>query len=467
MSSRLRLLPLVLAMAGSVLLSAGMVPAAAQTAPAPVTLKAGGDTYIVPLLGGVGPGLAQGSNPVDVSYLGQGLAKLDDFVQGDLDFAIADVPLTTEDAAALSKRTPYAYAPIAAGPLVFMYNLTRNSSNAQTAEAERIRDLQLSPTTLAAIFTGQVPGGQWRSDLITADYGKKVELSVAGGTIRPIVRSDPSGASLILTQWFNLKAKDLWNSFTTQAKVPSTPLREYPFVVGAVARQAGDDGAVGFVAKNREIGDESGGGMTSLTYTSPFKAKEVNLPTMAVKNAAGNYAKPTPQGVASALDAAQVNPDNTLTLNFDAPKADAYPLSFVTYAIVPTKGLSPEKSRALGTFLSTTAGPAGQAKAAELGFATLPKPLADRTLKIADQLSAQGPAAPAPDADPDASVSSSGAGGGGGASQAASSSGSGAADSGGEGLADTGSSPQGRLVGFGVALMVAGETLRRRMRRRV
>lgn len=465
MTARRRYLPAVLALAGSGLVSAGMVPAAAQAAPASVTINGGGDTYVVPLLNGTGPGLAQGTNPVEVSYIAQGSANLDAFVKGELDFAISDVPLTTEEAAALAKRTPYAYAPIAAGPLVFVYNLTRNSSTAQTADAERITDLQLSPRTLAAIFTGRVPGGQWRADMITADYGKQVKLTVNSDVIRPIVRSDPSGATFILTQWFDLEADDLWTAFTKEFNLPSAALREYPFKDPYLSRQAGDDGAVGFVAKNRAIGDESGGGMTSLTYTSPFKAKEVNLPTMAVKNAAGNYVKPTAASVASALDAAQVNADNTLTLNFDAPKADAYPLSFVTYAIVPTSGLTPEKSRALGTFLSATAGPSGQAKAAELGFATLPKPLADRTLKIADQLSAQGPAAPVPDAD--ASVSSSGAGGGGGASQAASSSGSGAADSGGEGLADTGSSPQGRLVGLGVALMVAGETLRRRMRRRV
>jgi len=298
--------------------------------------------------------------------------------------------------------------------------------------------------------------------VITADYGKKVQLPLSIDTIRPIVRADSSGASYIVTQWFNSKAKDLWDSYTAKALAPSGPQRNYP-TDGSVARQAGDDGVAGFVNKNRQYRDDSGGGLTSIGYTTPANAAAVNLvgSLVAVKNAAGNYVKPTPQSAASALDAARLNADNTVTLNPDAPKADAYPMSIVTYAIVPTSGLTPEKSLALGTFLRAVA-TTGQTSASSLGYAALPSPLADRTLKVADQLIAQGPKA----STPETNVSSSGSGTGAGGAASAQASGSAGDGSGtaANGLANTGSRPQGTMVAVGTGLVVLGEGLRRRMR---
>lgn len=451
---------------GCAVLGAGTLPATAQPAPAPapIVIKGGGDTFSAPIINAIGFGLGKASPPVEADYAGRGSDQLSEFIDGKLDFAVSDVTLSSEEAAALAKRTQYAYAPIAAGPLVFMYNLVRQNGTEESAESTRIKDLKLSPPTLAAVFTGQVPSGQWRDPMIAADYGKPLGLEIINDRIRPVVRADASGASFILTQWFDKVAKDRWDTYTKAAKAPSGPQREYPALEPNVARQVADDGVAGFVAKNRRFSDDSGGGMTSLTYTTPANAKTVNLPVMAVKNAAGNYAQPTAEGVLSALGAAQVNADNTLTLNFDAPKADAYPLSIVSYAIVPTSGLPPEKGRALGTFLRTMA-TTGQTTAASLGYAALPTPLADRTLKIADQLTAQaGPVTP----EPEANVSSSGSESAGGTTaQSAGSGGGGSAASTGEGLADTGSSPQGRIVALGAALMVGGEVLRRRMRRRL
>jgi len=133
-------------LAGSASLVSGMLPAGAQSAAA-VKINGGGDTFVVPLLNSVGPALGTGSPPVELGYLGLGSDQLAELIAGKLDFAVSDVPLTAEEAAALSKRTPYAYAPIAAGPLVFMYNLTTENNTAEKAEQNRITDLQLSPRT--------------------------------------------------------------------------------------------------------------------------------------------------------------------------------------------------------------------------------------------------------------------------------------------------------------------------------
>jgi hypothetical protein len=77
--------------------------------------------------------------------------------------------------------------------------------------------------------------------------------------------------------------------------------------------------------------------------------------------------------VASALRHATLNQDLTqdLTGVYNAPEANAYPMSSYSYMITPTAGFDPAKGNVLGGWIIYIAC-AGQQKAASLGYSPLP-----------------------------------------------------------------------------------------------
>jgi hypothetical protein len=86
-----------------------------------------------------------------------------------------------------------------------------------------------------------------------------------------------------------------------------------------------------------------------------------------VKNGAGEFKGPETGAVTAAIDAATINPDGTLTLNYTTDKAGVYPISTTSYMMVPTK-MDAKKGENMAAFLNYALGD-GQGKAAALGYA--------------------------------------------------------------------------------------------------
>ncbi len=80
------------------------------------------------------------------------------------------------------------------------------------------------------------------------------------------------------------------------------------------------------------------------------------FPVFKLVNAAGKAVAPTDASILAAVSQMKTNPDGiTQSMNFSNTDPDAYPLTMVDYAMVPTCGLSAAKASAISAFLTDVA----------------------------------------------------------------------------------------------------------------
>jgi phosphate transport system substrate-binding protein len=89
-----------------------------------------------------------------------------------------------------------------------------------------------------------------------------------------------------------------------------------------------------------------------------------------VKNGAGVFKFADETGAAKAIDQAKVNADGSVTMNFTTTAAGAYPISAVTYLVIPVK-VDGKKVENLKAFVTYALG-VGQKKASRLSYVPLP-----------------------------------------------------------------------------------------------
>lgn len=269
-----------------------------------------------------------------VNYTGVGSgAGRSQYEAGTVDFAGSDVPIPASEQSKALSRGAYVYVPVVAGGITIEYDLPG------------VKNLRLSPSTLAGIFTGKITS--WNDPAIAADNGGK---SPATGELTPVVRSDSSGTSNVFSNFLSVNDPSTWTKGTTS----SFPKPQY-----GVA-ESGSDGVSQFIKQNTG----------TIGYAEVSYAKEYGLSTAEVENSDGNYTSPTNQAVTDAIDSGKVNSNGTLTLNFHPPK-DGYPISTVSYVIAPAK-LSTAKADTLRRFLYYAISASGQNDIVPLGYAPLP-----------------------------------------------------------------------------------------------
>ncbi len=316
---------------------------------------------------------------IGVNYQGVGSTQGRQlFAGGTLDFAATEIPYQPEDA---QPKRKYAYLPDVAGGTSLMYNL-------QTPDHQQIRSLTLSPTTIALIFTGKIT--KWNDKRIKADDNP----DMPDLPIRLVVRSDGSGTSAQFTKFLHETVPSVWNAFTKACHVstPQDGISYYPYGRAGCLPNAigakGSDGVSNYIAN-------PGLGVGSIGYVEAAYAISRKLPVVGVKNKSGNYALPTAQNVATALQYAKLNANSTQELGqvYTAPDAFAYPISSYSDMIVPTEQLDPAKGAVLGAFINYIAC-AGQRVAAPLGYSPMPPKLVGFALDAEQKI----PGAPSPPA---------------------------------------------------------------------
>jgi ABC-type phosphate transport system substrate-binding protein len=92
-------------------------------------------------------------------------------------------------------------------------------------------------------------------------------------------------------------------------------------------------------------------------YAEHSFAVERSLAEVAVKNGSGAFKPPATANVTAAIDDATINGDGSLALNFLTAAAEAYPISTVSYFLVPTK-MDANKGDNLKAFLAYVLGSA-------------------------------------------------------------------------------------------------------------
>ena len=270
-----------------------------------------------------------------------------------VDFAVSEIPFQPDEVAKLrASNRSWQYLPIVAGGTALMYNL-------KDASGRQIRDLRLSASTIAGIFTGRITN--WSDAAITADYGRALPAKA----IIPVVRSDGSGTSAQFSAYLARTSGSDWSRFASSQGIPNAATSNYPQFGSAVASK-GSDGVANYVAAGIN-------GVGSIGYVETGFAVQRGFPVVAVKNASGNFALPSAANVAIALTKATLNSDNTQNLEgvYANTNKASYPISSYSYMITPTTGLNPDKGAVLGKFMLYFAC-AGQQKASVLGYSPLP-----------------------------------------------------------------------------------------------
>ncbi|MBN1094126.1 phosphate ABC transporter substrate-binding protein PstS [Blastococcus sp. TML/M2B] len=208
----------------------------------------------------------QGEYPdVDFSYdpVGSGGGR-EQFIAGATDFAGSDAALDDEELAAAQERCAGGEIfelPNYISPIAVIFNL------------EGVEELDLSPATIAGIFTGAIT--TWNDPAIAAD---NPDATLPATAITPVHRGDDSGTTDNFTDYLFQTAGDVWTS---------EPDGEWPLGGGEAAN--GTSGVVGVV--------ESTPG--AITYADASRAGDLGVVNVQVGE---EFVAPTPESAAAVVE---------------------------------------------------------------------------------------------------------------------------------------------------------------------
>lgn len=301
-----------------------------------IALSGAGSTFVYPVMTRWVQGFSQAHAGIQINYqsIGSG-GGIQQVKSGTVDFGASDAALTDDE---LKTMPPVIQFPESAGPVVITYNIP-----------ELAQPLQLSAAALSGIFLGQIT--TWKDQKIAAD---NPGVALPNEKIVVVHRADGSGTTAAFTTYLSAVSAD-WKSKVGAGKSVAWPVglggKGSEGVTGQL-RQA--PGAIGYV---------------ELTY-----AEQNHLPVAKIQNQAGNYIAPGTQSTTAAINAftAQLAQDPRVPIvNPPAAATDAYPISTLTFLIVPKDGQDKDKRVALKSFLQYIVTD-GQAVANELNYAPLP-----------------------------------------------------------------------------------------------
>ena len=275
-----------------------------------------------------------------------------------VDFGATDAPMTDEEMAK-AKGGPVVHIPTVLGAVVVTYNLP-----------DVKQPLKLDGPLIADIFAGRV--SKWNDARIGA---LNAGATMPNQNIVVVHRSEGSGTTYIFSDYLSA-VSPAW-------KVSPGKGKELQWPVGL--------GAKGNEAVAGQIKQTPG----SIGYVELAYAKQNNLSTAAIKNAAGQFVTPSIEAVtAAAAGAAEQLPANTdyrLSI-VNAPGQGAYPISSFTWLLIYKNQPNADKGKKLQDFLRWALHD-GEQSAAALDYAPLPASIVTRLDSIVGSLGANVTAA--------------------------------------------------------------------------
>jgi len=314
------------------------VPAAA---PGVLTINGAGASFPNPIYskwfaeyGRVHPGVRINYQPIGS---GGGIRQVS---LGIVDFGASDGPMTNAQLQQASH--PLLHIPTVLGAVVPVYNLPGISA-----------EVRFSPEVLAGIYLGTIT--HWDDQKIMAD---NPGVKFPHEEILPVYRSDGSGTTFIFTDYLS-KVSPVWAQ-----QVGNSTSVKWPAGIG----QKGNEGVAGMV---REAPYAFG-------YVELVYALQNQMTFGLVRNGAGQWIKASPAAVTAAAEAQA----DTIPADFRVSLANAggtasYPICSFTWLLVPQQSADPAKGRQLHDFLLWMLSE-GEREAAAMGYAPLPRPVAER-----------------------------------------------------------------------------------------
>jgi phosphate transport system substrate-binding protein len=327
-----------------------------SSSPSTIAINGAGSTFVYPVMGRWIQDFQQSHANVHVNYqsIGSG-GGIQQVKSGTIDFGASDAPLSDDD---LAKMTPVVQIPESAGPICVTYNLDGLQ-----------KPLQLSSDALAGIFLGKITS--WHDPLLAKDNpGQKLPNS----KITVVHRAEGSGTTAAFTTYLSA-VSPVWSQTVSKGTAV-----KWPTGLGA----KGSEGVTG------QVKQTSG----SISYVELTYATQNNLPVAAIKNQAGKYVLPSTAGTTAAIDAFKdelAKDDRTPIANPPASAPDAYPISTLTFLIIPKDGKDVPKRTALKQFITYVVTD-GQQAASGLNYAPLPEAVKQLNVKALGQLTANGSA---------------------------------------------------------------------------
>jgi phosphate transport system substrate-binding protein len=322
--------------------------------PEAVNLVGAGSTFVYPIMSRWIDSFQTSSAGVHINYqsIGSG-GGINQVKSGLVDFGASDAALSDDQ---LKTMTPMIQIPESAGPVCLTYNLPYLKE-----------PLKLSAASLSGIYLGTIKN--WDDAALAKDNaGAKLPKE-------PIVvvhRSDGSGTSSIFTSYLDVVNPE-WHS-----KVGKGLSVNWPVGLGG----KGSEGVTGVIKQT-----PGAIGYVELSY-----AAENNLPVVNMKNNAGNYVSPSADAATIAIDAfsSQLAQDVRIpTVNPPASAAYAYPISGLTFLIVPKDGTDRAKRPVLKKFIQYILAD-GQNISTGLHYSKLPSSLQQLDVKLLDQMTVGG-----------------------------------------------------------------------------
>jgi len=261
------------------------------------------------------------------------------FSDGTVDFGATDAPM--KDSAIAAIQGNVLHIPTVLGGDVPTYNLP-----------EIKETLRFTPDILADIFLGKIT--KW-SDARLAAVNPGVKLPAEDIVV--VHRSDGSGTTFIWTDYLS-KVSTEWDQ-----KVGRGTSVNWPVGLGG----KGNEGVTATVKQTPG----------ALGYVELGYAMANQLPAGMVRNKAGKFITPSLESITAAAAGAmkEMGPSTDFRVSITNPEGDAaYPVSSFTWFLVHKSYSDTAKARGIVQFI-WWAETEGQAKAPQLGYASLPKDL--------------------------------------------------------------------------------------------
>jgi len=262
-----------------------------------------------------------------------------------VDFGASDGPMSDDNLAKAPGKI--LHIPTVAGAVVMTYNLPGSPA------------LKLDGETIADIFLGKIK--KWNDPKITA---LNSGASLPDKEIVVAHRSDGSGTTFIFTDYLG-KISSEWKT-----KVGTNTSVNWPTGIGG----KGNEGVAGQVKQTPG----------ALGYVELIYATQNKMPYADVKNAAGEFVKPTLESVTTALAAAEIPDDFRFSMT-NALGKDAYPIAGATWLLVYQQQKDATKGKKLVEFLKWALTD-GEKMAKDLQYAPLPESVQQRVLKRIDEI---------------------------------------------------------------------------------
>ena len=296
--------------------------------------------------------------------------------QANSDKSIGDFWMSDGAYTATTKRSTVFHAPIVAAPIAVLVNLPAK------------KELFLSPTTVAKIFSGEIT--KWNDPAIVADNNREIKTTVyrkdkngnaakdksgnpivlRSGTksviytlpnqpIKVIFRSDGSGTSNNFTKWLNGVAPSVWtkpanDAFTTAFPGNINASGNIGRIVGANQSQ----GVATLAAKTKY----------SITYAEKNWGDAYGLRAASVGNASGNFVAPESPAVSAFLGEAKQDANGIVSYDYATKEAGAYTLGIISYMLIETEYANKERGAAVKALAEYILSPACSAADPKLGY---------------------------------------------------------------------------------------------------